>query len=126
MGRSAGAGPFFAVQQGDGNFCVYRGNQPGDNRGGVFCVFGVSQGVQPYYYAVLQDDANFAINRGSGPSNNWGHVWDRVTSTPPKPDTGLESFWKGVKSVQKDFDDWQKQQAANDAVLRQAWGYPPR
>jgi hypothetical protein len=118
MTRPASAGPFFAIQQSDGNFCVYRGTRPGDSKGGVYCVFTASQGTtQPYYYAVLQDDANFAINRGSGPSNKWSHVWDRVSSTPPKPDTGLETFWKGVKATQAEMTEFQRGVDAQRAAL---------
>jgi len=28
---------FFAIQQSDGNFCVYHGSGPSDNHGGVWC-----------------------------------------------------------------------------------------
>jgi hypothetical protein len=115
--QSAGAGPFFAVQQNDGNFCVYRGTQPGDSKGGVFCVFNVPQAGQPYYYAVLQDDANFAIHRGASPANEWGHVWDRVTSTPPAPDTGWETFLKDLKAAQASVDQFQSQMDASRAQL---------
>lgn len=112
LSKSAGQGPFYAVQQNDGNFCVYRGVQPPDNNGGVYCVFTASQGTeQPYYYAVLQDDANFAVNRGSSPRNMFGHLWDRVSATPPKPDTGLQSFWKGVQAVAADAAEISRQAA---------------
>jgi hypothetical protein len=93
-------GAYYAIQQADGNFCVYRGTAPNENKGGVACVFTQSQGMeQPYYYAVLQDDANFAIYRGTGLANNWGYVWDRITTAPAKPDSGLDSFWKGMKAA---------------------------
>ncbi|WP_067697425.1 hypothetical protein [Nocardia jejuensis] len=62
----------FAILQGDGNFCVYRGTGPSNNLGGVWCS-GTSGHSQ--VFAVMQGDGNFVIYRGTGPGNNQGYLW---------------------------------------------------
>jgi hypothetical protein len=63
----------FAIMQGDGNFCVYKGTGPGDNKGYVWCS-GKAPG-KGQYFATMQGDANFCVYRGSGPADNKGLVW---------------------------------------------------
>ncbi|MGV1009813.1 MAG: ETX/MTX2 family pore-forming toxin [Dermatophilaceae bacterium] len=66
-------GIFFAIQQSDGNFCVYHGSGPDDNHGGVWCSShapGVGQ-----YFAIQQTDGNFCVYRGPSPNENHGGVW---------------------------------------------------
>ncbi|MEU0538253.1 hypothetical protein [Nocardia sp. NPDC005978] len=62
----------FAILQGDGNFCVYKGTGPGNNLGGVWCS-GTSGHSQ--VFAVMQGDGNFVIYKGTGPGNNQGYLW---------------------------------------------------
>lgn len=64
---------FFAIVQGDGNFCVYRGSSPGDNKGNVYCRPGRSSGAGAYFAAV-QGDGNFCVYRGTGPGDNKGAI----------------------------------------------------
>ncbi|MFF2551146.1 hypothetical protein ACFVUS_09095 [Nocardia sp. NPDC058058] len=62
----------FAILQGDGNFCVYRGTGPSNNQGGVWCS-GTSGHSQ--VFGIMQGDGNFVIYRGTGPGNNQGYLW---------------------------------------------------
>jgi hypothetical protein len=63
----------FAMMQGDGNFCVYRGSSPSDNKGNIYCRPGKGSGGGAYYAAV-QSDGNFCIYRGTGPDDNKGVI----------------------------------------------------
>jgi hypothetical protein len=63
----------FAMMQGDGNFCVYRGSGPGDNKGNIYCRPGRSSGGGAYFAAV-QSDGNFCVYRGTGPGDNKGII----------------------------------------------------
>lgn len=65
---------YFAYLQGDGNFCVYRGSGPGDNKGNVFCLPGRDSGAGQYFAAV-QADGNFCTYRGTGPGDNKGNIY---------------------------------------------------
>ncbi len=64
---------FFAIQQSDGNFCVYRGSGPSDNHGGLWC--SDHHPGEGQYFAIQQSDGNFCVYRGSGPADNHGGVW---------------------------------------------------
>ncbi|MET9490479.1 hypothetical protein [Nocardia sp. NPDC006630] len=64
--------PAFAILQGDGNFCVYRGTGPSNNLGGVWCS---STSGHSQVFATMQGDGNFVIYKGTGPGNNQGYLW---------------------------------------------------
>ena len=64
---------FFAIQQSDGNFCVYHGSGPSDNHGGVWCSSHAPGEGQ--YFAIQQSDGNFCTYKGPDPSHNGGGVW---------------------------------------------------
>jgi hypothetical protein len=66
-------GIFFAVQQSDGNFCIYHGSSPSDNHGGVWC--SMQHPGEGNYFAVQQSDGNFCVYHGTSPSDNHGGVW---------------------------------------------------
>ena len=74
-------GVFFAIMQGDGNFCVYRGTGPADKRGSVWCC---NRKAVPggQFFAIMQDDGNFCVYKGTGPSDNRGGVWCTKTNDP--------------------------------------------
>lgn len=55
---------FFAVMQSDGNFCVYKGSGPNDNRGFLWCSMVTAGGGG--FYATQQSDGNSAPM-----SNRW-------------------------------------------------------
>ena len=65
----------FAIVQGDGNFCVYRGTGPGDNKGAITC--SNSAGFKGDYFLIMQGDGNLVVYRGTGPGDNKGFVWQR-------------------------------------------------
>jgi hypothetical protein len=52
---------FYAVQQDDGNFCVYYGS-PQHNRGVLWA--SMKYGPKGQYFAVPQDDGNFVVYQG--------------------------------------------------------------
>jgi hypothetical protein len=64
---------FFAIQQTDGNLCVYKGSGPNDNRGGVWCH--MKYGAAGPYFAIQQSDGNLCTYRGTGPNDNKGGMW---------------------------------------------------
>ncbi|MEA2738499.1 MAG: hypothetical protein QOH05_1806, partial [Acetobacteraceae bacterium] len=83
-------GVFFAIQQGDGNFCVYRGSGPSDNRGFLWGSVQAA-GYQPAngdYFVIMQGDGNFCGYKGKGPAGNQGFVWGSVQLGKYKPTDG--------------------------------------
>lgn len=77
---------FFAIQQGDGNFCVYKGSGPADNKGGVWCHSAKGVPAAGKYFAIQQSDGNFCTYKGTGPADNKGGVW--CHSAPGVPAQG--------------------------------------
>ena len=77
---------YFAIMQDDGNFVIYKGSGPNNNKVVVWDTSTVGEES----YAIMQDDGNFVIYKGSGPDNNKGDVWATMTQT------------KGVKIVLED------------------------
>jgi len=63
---------FYAVMQGDGNLCVYKGSGPGDTIGYLWCNMVTAPGGA--FYAVQQDDGNFCVYKGT-PSASKGYHW---------------------------------------------------
>jgi hypothetical protein len=61
-----GNGLFFACLQGDGNLCVYRGRDPGDNIYGPALWCSMSQHAPPCF-AVMQGDGNLCVYPGTDP-----------------------------------------------------------
>jgi hypothetical protein len=76
-GESLNAGEFlvsanrryFAVLQTDGNFCVYRGSGPADNRGPLWCSMKTAAGGK--FRAVMQSDGNFVVYPEGSSSALW-------------------------------------------------------
>jgi hypothetical protein len=66
-------GQFFAIMQGDGNLCVYKGSGPGDNRGYVWCSMATAPGGQ--FFLTMQGDGNLCAYKGTGPGDNRGYLW---------------------------------------------------
>jgi hypothetical protein len=64
---------FFAMQQGDGNLCVYKGAAPDNNLGYLWCNGAAAGNGQ--YFAVMQGDGNLCTYRGTGPGDNKGYHW---------------------------------------------------
>ena len=59
----------FAVMQKDGNFCVYRGSGPADNRGVLWCSTKTADGGK--FRAVMQSDGNFVVYPEGSSSALW-------------------------------------------------------
>lgn len=75
-------GVFFAMMQGDGNFCVYRGSPPGSSRAFLWGSVQAA-GYSPAdgdYFAVMQSDGNFCCYQGKTPadSSSQGFRWGTV------------------------------------------------
>ena len=64
---------FFAIQQTDGNFCVYRGSGPSDNKGGLWCHQKVAGGGE--FVTVMQGDGNLCTYRTSRGAQQPGATW---------------------------------------------------
>ena len=71
---------FFAIMQSDGNFCIYKGTGPSDNRGFLWATNTLGVGGQ--FFATMQSDGNFCIydrpERGAGDV-----LWCSNTSQTP-------------------------------------------
>jgi hypothetical protein len=63
---------YFAVMQTDGNFCVYRGSGPADNRGSLWCSMKTAEGGQ--FRAVMQSDGNFVVYPVGSSSALWASM----------------------------------------------------
>jgi hypothetical protein len=59
-------GQYFAIMQADGNFVIYRGTGPSDNKGPCWATNTWQHGPGPSYFAVLAPDGNLQV--GSAPS----------------------------------------------------------
>ncbi|WP_405494929.1 hypothetical protein [Nocardia sp. NBC_00511] len=82
-------GPDFAILQGDGNLCLYRGADPSQNQGGIWCsnTSGHSQ-----VFAIMQGDGNFVIYKGTGPGNNQGYLWGTGAHSGGSPTFGITGW----------------------------------
>ena len=72
-------GKYFAIMQGDGNFCVYHGAGP-QNQGAF--VWGSVQAAKygpktGAYFAIMQSDGNFCQYNGT-PASQGSFVWGTV------------------------------------------------
>lgn len=70
---------FFAIIQGDGNFCVYHGPGPTDNMGYLWCQG--TTGSAGEYFAIMQADGNFVVYAGTGPTDNQGLLWSSSSTS---------------------------------------------
>ncbi|RYZ81325.1 MAG: hypothetical protein EOO68_36015 [Moraxellaceae bacterium] len=75
-------GAFFALMQGDGNLCVYRGT-PDVNKGFLWGALSRSQ-PNGSYFTLMQGDGNLCVYKGTGPSNNQGFVWGAIAHSQPE------------------------------------------
>ncbi len=73
---------FFAIMQGDGNLCVYRGSAPDASKGFLWGALGQSQ-PNGDYFSIMQGDGNLCIYKGTGPSDNKGFVWGALNQSQP-------------------------------------------
>lgn len=71
---------YFAIMQADGNFVVYRGSWPGDNKGFVWQTSTNASNGNPSF-AIMQGDGNFLIYRGGWPGDNRGMAWSSSTQS---------------------------------------------
>jgi hypothetical protein len=74
------SGFFFAIQQSDGNFCVYHGSGPDDNHGYVWGSQQTAPGGE--FFAIQQSDANFCTYKGTDPAHNDGGLWCSMHTAP--------------------------------------------
>jgi hypothetical protein len=73
---------FFAIMQGDGNLCVYRGSGPDANKGFLWGALGQSQ-PNGSYFTIMQGDGNLCVYKGTGPADNQGFVWGALGQSQP-------------------------------------------
>ena len=69
-------GQYYAVQQGDGNFCVY-------NAGSQWQWGSQATGPIGPYFTAMQGDGNLCTYKGGGPEDNQGFLWNSGTPTTP-------------------------------------------
>jgi len=74
-------GAYFAIMQGDGNFCVYAGTGPADNRGNLWNA-GV-YGSAADYVALIQPDGNFVLSHGTIQDRR-DNYWSANATNPGK------------------------------------------
>lgn len=70
---------YFAIMQGDGNFCVYHGSGPTDNTGLQWDTGTTGSGGE--FFAIMQADGNFVVYSGTGPTDNTGFVWSSLDTS---------------------------------------------
>jgi hypothetical protein len=66
-------GKFFAIMQGDGNLCIYRGEDPAHKGARVWCAMAAAPG-EARYFAAVQPDYKFCIHHGD-PPNGSATIW---------------------------------------------------
>ncbi|MBI4661639.1 MAG: Vps62-related protein [Verrucomicrobia bacterium] len=64
---------FFAIMQANGDFAIYRGSGPADNKGLIWNTAFTGPGND--FFAIVQKDGSFVIYRGTGPNDNRGFLW---------------------------------------------------
>jgi len=67
---------YFAIMQSDGNFVVYKGSGPTDNKGATWN--SDTEGNNESF-VIMQDDGNLVVYKGSGPTDNKGVTWNSDT-----------------------------------------------
>jgi len=73
---------YFAIMQGDGNFCVYRGSGPGDAHGYLWGILLKSLPIGQFF-AVMQGDGNLCVYQGSSPGADQVYVWCALNKSQP-------------------------------------------
>ena len=80
----AANGQYFAIMQSDGFFCVYRGSDPSNNLGKVWCVKNSALLLPTgQYFAIMKSDGNFCTYEGTGPSHILSADWCSRNSALP-------------------------------------------
>jgi hypothetical protein len=81
-------GCFFAIIQGDGNFCVYRGSGPANNGGALWCCASKARAAGDYFVA-MQADGNLCVYPGTPAHPTGGAVWCIADKARPAATYGL-------------------------------------
>ena len=63
---------YFAIMQSDGNFVVYKGSGPTDNKG---VTWNSDTEGNNESFVIMQDDGNLVVYKGTGPTDNKGATW---------------------------------------------------
>jgi hypothetical protein len=71
---------FFAIQQSDGNFCVYHGSGPQDQQSWLWGTQATGPGGE--YFAAQQRDGNFCVYRGADPAHQGNFLWGSMATGP--------------------------------------------
>lgn len=71
---------YYAIMQGDGNFCIYRGTGPEDEHGYLWSSKKTGSGGK--FFAMMQDDGNFSIYEGTGPDDRRKNLWNSGKTDP--------------------------------------------
>ena len=80
---------FFAIQQGEGNFVVYKGWNFANMFGALWAT---GKRVPGEYFATQQGDGNFAVYQDNGPGRQPGLIWaHQKTASPGQYYTVLEN-----------------------------------
>ena len=75
----ADQGDYFAILQNDGDFEVYKGRSPSDNRGLIWN--SEVAGRQGNYFAIMQSDGNLVVYQGT-PEQPGPALWATESNTP--------------------------------------------
>ncbi|QJR16245.1 tectonin domain-containing protein [Usitatibacter palustris] len=76
----------YAIQQVDGNFCLYKGSGPSDSKGNIWCHHASGGATTGDFFALQQADGNFCTYRGKNPRDAKSNVW--CQNAPGLPLTG--------------------------------------
>ena len=90
-------GRSFAIMQPDGNFCVYKGSSPNDNKGVIWCSSKTAPGGE--FFAIMQGDANFCVYKGTSPADNKGFLWCSGKTAPQGNNYYLNVAPQGISVV---------------------------
>ncbi|MGH6900336.1 MAG: ETX/MTX2 family pore-forming toxin [Geminicoccaceae bacterium] len=74
-------GLFFACMQDDGNFCVYRGQDPHHPYADLWCSFKLEAGKK--FIAFMQSDANFVVCKGTSARDRQPPFWSSQKNLQP-------------------------------------------
>ena len=99
---------FFAIMQGDGNLCVYRGAGPAAQKGFLWGALNHSQPAGNYY-TIMQGDGNLCVYKGT-PDARQGFVWGSLKQGQPEQayfailqDDGNLCVYKGTPDNNQGF-----------------------
>ncbi len=74
-----------AIQQGDGNFCVYETGSPSAATSQNYAWCHMSHGATGQYFTIIQTDGNLCTYRGTGVGDNHGGTWCSMRYGPEGP-----------------------------------------